>query len=437
MTFKRKLVIFSVIFGCFILVIALLGMLAYKTYLAPFFATREQPPPELREAGVLVGADFLAKSEFYEASQSSSLIELVDEDKLKMRLDSIMDVTVGQLDGQPGADVGLVGRAGLTVLDLQGRVKERINYKFAKGDVKVGPLEVERENDNFGEMRVVDVEGDGVCEIFGYDGLDGIALFNHQGQVVFNFGAFQREQSSILEAAAGDIDGDGKLEFVASWGYEPWKGLELFDRFGRSKWRQKEELTLGQLALVDVDGDGKAEIVEGNGSELKIRDARGKVSSVGHMPVSLTYLSLCPRPDGRGAAQNLAVTEGNLVLMDLDGKNFSKVAAPLSKINLEKPRELKVPGSDDPFLFHTEEVYRARGVWVRLRKDQPKYLAVIARFGVIDRSLFYVYDEQAKLVYHEILPEDCNAVVAFSSENEGSEDILVGGEGSVWHYAAR
>jgi hypothetical protein len=436
MTLKRKLVIFSVVLGSFILVLALLGVLAYKTFLAPFFATQE-PPPELREARVLVGADFLAKSEFYEASQSSSLVELLDEDKLKMRLESIMDVAVGQLDGQPGSDVGLAGRFGLTILDLQGNIKERINYKFGKGEVKVGPLQSTRENDNFGEMRVVDVEGDGVCEIFGFDGLDGIALFNHQGQVIFNHGAFQREQSSIKDAAAGDIDGDGKLEFVASWGYEPWTGLELFDRFGRSKWRQEEELMLGQLAMVDVNGDGKAEIVEGNGSELKIRDTQGKVSSVGQMPVSLSYLSLCPRPDGRGVAQNLAVTEGNLVLMDLDGKNISNVAAPLSKINLEKPRELKIPGSDDPFVFHTEEVYRARGVWVKLKKDQPKYLAVVARFSVIDRSLFYVYDEQGKLVYHEILPEDCNAVVAFSSENEGSEDILVGGEQSVWRYAAR
>ena len=435
MTLKRKLVIFSVVLGCFVLVLALLGALAYKTFLAPFFETRE-PPPELREARVLVGADFLAKSEFYEASKSSSLIELVDEDKLNMRLDSIMDVSVGQLDGQPGPEVGLAGMFGLTILDLRGHLKERINYKFVKREVKVGPLQTTQTNDSFREMRVVDVEGDGVCEIFGYDGLDGMALFNHQGQVVFNHGAFQREQSSINNAAAGDIDGDGKLEFVASWGYEP-SGLELFDRSGRSQWRQEEELMLGQLAMVDVNGDGKAEIVEADGHKLKIRDAQGKVSSSAEMPVYLSYLSLCPRPDGRGAPQNLAVTEGKLLLIDLDGKNFSVFEAPLSKINLEKPRELKIPGSNDPFVFHTEEVYKARGAWVKLRKDQPKYLAVIARFGVIDRSLFYVYDEQGKLVYHEILPENCHTIVAFSSESEGSEDILVGGEESVWRYAAR
>ena len=436
MSLKRKLVIFSVILVCFILVLALLGVLAYKTFLAPFFAMRE-PPPELREVKTLVGANFLAKSEFYEASKSIALIELLEEDKLQMRLDSISDVTVGQLDGQPGQDVGLAGRFGLTILDIKGQVKQRIVYQFEKGEVKIGPLKTERANDSFGEMRLVDVEGDGVCEILGYDGLDGMALFNHQGQIVFNYGAFRREQSSIKDAAAGDIDGDGKLEFVASWGYEPWSGLELFDRFGRSKWRQEEEFRPGELALVDVDGDGKAEIVEGDGSKLKIRDAQGKVSSTAEIPFYLSYVSLCPRPDGRGAPQNLAVSEGKLVLIDLDGKNFSYFPAPLSKVNLEKPRELKIPGSDESLVYHTEEVYRARGVWVKLKKDQPRYLAAIARFAAIDRSLLYVYDEQGKLVYHEILPEDCNAILAFTSEKEGSEDILVGGEKSVWRYAAR
>lgn len=436
MTLKRKLVIFSVILVGAIALLALSGLLFYKSFLAPFFAARETPP-ELREAKTLLGANFLAKSEFYEVSKSISPIDLLDEDKLKMRLDSIMDMTVGQLDGQTGTDVGLAGRFGFTILDLKGQVKEHVVYQFEKGEVEVGSVKTERVKDNFSEMRVVDVEGDGVCEILGYDGLDGVALLDHRGRVVFNHGAYRKEQPSIREVAAGDLDGDGKLEFAASWGYEPWAGIELFDRFGRSKWRHREEFKPGQLAIVDVDGDGKAEIVEEDGSDLKIRDAQGKVQSTAPMPVSLTYLSLCPRPDGQGAAQNLAVREGRLVLIDLDGKNFSNFQAPLSKIKLEKPRNVSLPGMADPFVVDTEEVYRAKGVWVKLRKDQPKYLAAVARFAVIDRSLFYVYDEQGKLVYHEILPEDCNAIAAFSSEDADGEDILVGGERSVWRYKAR
>lgn len=437
MTLKRKLVIFSIILACLIAVVVLMGVLAYRSFLAPLFAARE-PPPELREAKTLIGADFLTKSEFYGADKSSSWIELSDPEKLKLKFDSIEDMRVGQLDGQAGLDVGLAGRFGMTILDAKGNARKRIEYQFEKGEVELGPLNTERVKDSFSELRIVDAEGDGVCEILGFDGLDGAALFNHEGRLLFSRGEYRKEQSSIREVAAGDIDGDGKLEFVAAWGYEPWSGIELFDRSGRSVWKHEEEFKPDALEIVDVDGDGKAEIVEADGLELKIRDAQGKVMSSADMPVALNYLSLCTRADGVGAPQTLTVREGSLALIDLDGKNFSKFEAPLSMIKLDKPREFTAPGMPDPILFDTEEVYRAKGVWVKLKRDQPKYLAVIATFAVIDRSLFYVYDEQGKLLYHEILPEAGNSIAALAPENDdGSEAILVAGEKTIWRYASR
>lgn len=435
MTRKRKLLIFLVTLGCGVALLALLGVLFYRSFLAPYFAMREVPP-ELRETKILVGADFLTKSEFYGKGKKGSLLDLLDKDELKIRLSSIAAMSVGQLDGQPGLDVGLAGRYAMLILDAQGNVKERIVYQFEKGEIKIGPLKTERMKDNFFEIRIVDVESDGVCEILGYDGMDGAALFNHQGSLLFSRGAHQEGRAAIKEVAAGDIDGDGKLEFVAAWGYEPWSGIEMFDRFGRSKWVHQEEFKPGQLEIVDVDGDGKPEIVEENGGGLKIRDAGGKVLRSASMPVRLNHLSLCPRDDGRSPAQHLVVDEGKLMLIDLDGKNFSTYEAPLSKIKLEKPRTVTFPGMDEPFVFETEEAYRAKGVWVKLKPDQNKYLAAVARFSGIDRSLFYVYDEQGKLVYHEILPEDCNSIAAIASEHEGSEAVLVGGETSVWRYAA-
>lgn len=439
MSFKRKLVIFSIILGCAVVVVALMGVFFYKSFLAPFFAARETtPPPELREAKTLIGADFLTKSEFYRAGESSWWEGVSDPEKLKLKFDSTEDMSVGQLDGQPGLDVGLAGNFGMTILDAKGNLRKRIDYQFAKGEIKIGPLKTERVKNSFHNIRVVDVEGDGVCEILGFGGLDGATLFSQEGRVLFTRGEHQQEgQTSIREVAAGDIDGDGELEFVASWGHEQWS-FELFDRFGSSKWRREEEHAHGQMELVDLNGDGKAEIVEASGDELKIRDAQGTVTSRANMPLYLSYLSLCPRPDGRGAPQNLVVDEGRLALIDLDGKNFSNFEAPLSKITLEKPRELNVPGVPDPIVFDSEEVYRAKGAWVKLRKDQPEYLAVVARFTAIDRSLFYVYDEQGKLAYHEILPESANAIAVLSSESDaGSEDILVAGEKIVWRYAAR
>lgn len=437
MSIKRKLTIFSILFGCATVMLVLAGVVIYKSAVAPFFGMRE-PPPELREAKIIIGADFLTKSEFYQTGKRSSWRDLLDPYKLKSRFDSIRDIAVGQLDGQPGLDIGLVGRFGITLLDKQGNVKERINYQFEKKTVTLGPFKSEQERDSFNVMRIVDIENDGMCEILGYDGIDGAVLFNHQGHVLFSRGEYGEGKSSIKEVAAGDIDGDGVLEFVASWGHEPWAGIELFDRYGISKWRLEEEFKPGQMEVVDVNGDGKVEFVEEDGDDLKIRDAQGKVIGNVKMPVYLWHLSLCSRPDGQGPPQNLAVREGSLWLIDLDGKNFSKFDAPLSRIKLEKPREVAMPGVSTPVTFDTEQVYRARGIWVKLKKDQPKYLAVIANFGALDRSLFYVYDEQGKLVYHEILPEECNAVVSLSSDNDsGSENILVGGENTVWRYTGR
>lgn len=98
-----------------------------------------------------------------------------------------------------------------------------------------------------------------------------------------------------------------------------------------------------------------------------------------------------------------------LWLIDLDGKNHTRYDAPLSHIKLEKPRVWGVPGSPDLMTFNTEDVYRAKGVWAQLEKGRPKYLAVIANFAAISRSLFYLYDSQGRLIYQEILPEECDA----------------------------
>ncbi|HEV2802939.1 MAG TPA: hypothetical protein VGW12_20910 [Pyrinomonadaceae bacterium] len=435
MSLKRNLIIVSVILLFIVAGVGVMGVIFYRSYLAPLFAMREVPSA-LSESRILTGADFLTKSEFYRTDKDSSLMDVLEEDKAANRFESIRDMSIGQFDGQPGLDLGLAGMFGMTILDLNGQVKERVEYQFEKGKIEVAGFKMERPKDSFPQMRVLDVEGDGVCEILGFGGTDGAALFDHQGRVRFSRGTSQEGQPSIREVTAGDLDADGKLEFVAGWGYDP-SSIELFDRDGRSLWRHEEEFISDSTEVVDVDADGRDEIVETYGSELKIRDAQGKLKGSATMPLSLNYLSLCPRPDGRGASQILVVEEGKVVLLDLDGKNFSSFEAPLSKIKLDKPREVKFPGMDEPFVYETEEVYRASGVWAKLQKDQPKYLAVVARFAAIDRSLFYVYDAQGKLLYHEILPEDCNSVAVLPSAREdGGEDILVGGEKTIWRYAA-
>lgn len=436
MTFKTKLTIVAASIGGVLIVGGVVSFLLYRLVVAPLFA-RSEPPPELEQARVILGADLLTRSEFYKVGEKASWADFADPEKAKSNLDSIEDMAVGELDGQPGLDIGLAGTFGLSLLDIHGQMKKRITYRFAEEKVKVGPFETERQKDSFYNMRILDVEGDGVCEVLAYNGLDGAVIFDKQGRVLLSREENIDGKPSIRDVAAGDIDGDGILEFVAGWGYDP-SSIELFDRFGNSKWRLPEEFAPGPFEIVDVDGDGKPEIVEDDGRNLKIRDAQGKVISNPEMPVYLWHLSLCAKPGVKGPPQNLAVREGSLWLIDLDGKNYSKFDAPLSSIKLEKPRKLRTfPGEPD-IVDETDDVFRAKGVWIKLKKDQPEYLAVIATFAALDRALFYVYDHTGKLVYHEILPEDGNGIAVLKSEGDnGSETLLIGGDKTVWRYTAR
>jgi len=429
MSRKKIITVVSIILGCALVLLVVFGVLIYKSIISPLLAMNEVPP-ELQKPRVITGADLLVKSEFYRTGKGTSWGDLLDPDKLKGRLDSVKDMRVGQLDGQGDLDVGLAGLNGLTLLDRRGNLTKRIDYRFEKGK--------SREKNSFYNVRLLDVEGDGVCEILGFAGLDGMALFDHQGNVLFSRGEYEEGKPSIHEVTVGDVDGDGVTEFIASWGYEPWTGFELLDRNGNSKWRHEEEFVPGEMEVVDVDGDGKAELVEENAGALKIRDTQGQVKSTVTAPVYLSHVSLCPKPNNQGSPQILDVREGGLWLVELDGKNYTRYDAPLSHIKLEKPRVWGVPGSPDLMTFDTEDVYQAKGVWVELEKGRPKYLAVIANFAAIDRSLFYLYDSRGRLIYQEILPEECDAVAVLPPENSnGKDEVLVSGEKTVWRYAMR
>ncbi len=433
MSRKRLITVIAIVLGGGLILLVVAGVVIFRSLFS-----EEDVPPELRESKVITGADLLVRSEFYLAGKGSSSRDLVNPNKLKSRFDSVEDMAIGQLDGQGGLDVGLAGQYGLTLLDRQGNVTKQISYRFVKENVQVGPFTTEREKNSFHRMRLLDVEGDGVFEVLGFGGLDGLALLDHQGNVLFSRGEYEEGKPSIHEVAAGDVDGDGMTEFIVSWGYEPWAGLELLDRYGNSRWRRKEEFTPGEIAVVDVNGDGKVELVEEDGSVLKIRDAQGEIKSAVKAPVYLWHLSLCPQPDNQGPPQNMAVREGGLWLIDLDGKNSTRYDAPLSQIKLDKPRKVGTPVLSDQITFDTEDVYRAKCVRVELEKDRPKYLAVIANFGTINRSLFYLYDAQGRLVYQEILPEECKGIAVLPPENSsGREEVLVSGDKTVWRYARR
>ncbi len=58
-----------------------------------------------------------------------------------------------------------------------------------------------------------------------------------------------------------------------------------------------------------------------------------------------------------------------------------------------------------------------------------------AEWGSWRRSVLWVYGPGGALVYAEILPEACAAVVAMPDPESGTDGLLLGCEGKIWRYA--
>jgi hypothetical protein len=421
MTNKKLLTWFLIISGVLLVVLAFSAWMIYS-FFAKAFSYLPEMPNEVREARVIVGAEFLARNQFLTTNQSFNL-------NPSTSLGAIVDISLREQDSEPGDDVVIAGRYGAMIVDRNGVKRSQIQYEFENEKTKVIIFETETPRRMLGDVQIIDIEGDGKCEYLARGSLDGAAVFNHQGKRLWSYGAFTDEKTSIDNVAAGDINGDGVSEFIAGW-----DAIEVFDKHGRRAWVQPLEGGLHQIEVVDIDGDRKNEIIHNHAGGMVIRDGQGKTIKEVEMPFYFSNFHLVTKP-GETQPHMLAVHDESVWLVDFNGNVVKKFAAPLSK--LINPRKPSTNELED--LFSGEvSVYKAKGVWVRLKEAQPEFLAVIAEFAAIDRSVLYIYSDEGKLVYHEVLPEQCFSIAVFSQADERrAQELLIGGSDTVWRYNAR
>ncbi len=148
---RTKTIVIMAIASCAVLVAfcASLVWFVYSMYTGALLGYSPPPTPaQLKEARIVVGKDFLAKSEFVKTTYLENI----------KGVGSFSDVAVGEFDPHPGLDVVVAGRSGALVFDRYGVQQGRSIFQFQTSSVKVGPFNTPKVDMSLGDVKVIDLE---------------------------------------------------------------------------------------------------------------------------------------------------------------------------------------------------------------------------------------------------------------------------------------
>ncbi len=429
-----------------------LGIVVYAAFSIYSFVTgvfNPEIPDEIKQARVLKGEGFLIKSEFFKLESQSFLKTIGESSKAKdekQRQRIVQSKTgVGLANFEDlkflGGKIIAVGEFGSFVFDKSGKLEKKTSFEPIEEKIKIGWWEQSTYSAGLDNIRVVELEK-GKYGFLSFGLREGVRVFNHNGDEIWAYGKgdldlaviwesqketekkFEKE-TWVLEATVGDLNNDGISEYVVA---SKNVGIQAFNRKGAKLWAVKDEYPSDELTIIDLDGDGNNELVEVNS---KVRDGNGKLIRELKTSGSMVLLK---GNSGETKLQSCGIYENELTCENEKGSKILSATAPLDQIKV-KPKTTSLPDGTS----HTSDsisLYKPKMSWVRLKKDEPEYLAVVGAYTSIPRANFYVYNSDGKLVYHELLPEDAETIAVLPTDN-GTEEILIGGRVTIWKYSKK
>lgn len=385
-------------------------------YLRIFAGWNFAPIREFKTQKIYRGGGFFEKRELLTFDRSS-VVENDPKASDDYSIGRIIDITFESAK----QSFIISGSSSAVVLDTNGNVREEITFDLS------GIGGSDHQKPYFSEIKAVDLDDDGNYEFAGYGGYPYTAI------VLDSKGAMRRSYPGagidINKVEAHDIDDDRKKEILVADKEE----LKIFDLNGNKKGVEKISSGFGNdIYFVDADGDGQTEIVNDRISSRYVIEFNGGDRAKIEKPVEIRGIL-------EETGENpliLFMAENKLGLFGFDGSLVGKYDAPLSDI-------------DDTRFFREEnelgyyqkyvDVYKARAIKVKLKANEPKYLAVLATMATKSGDYFvnmlYVYDPNGQLVYQESL-RDGNEQIRSCPNEDGTENLVILEEKTIWVYKA-
>lgn len=254
--------------------------------------------------------------------------------------------------------------------------------------------------DSLYAVRLIDHDFNGRYAVFA-NSLKGAFLFDLEGKEYWHF----HSSNTIISSGCADLDEDGQMEFFLGHIFQ---GVQMLESDGTSQWVSKGLNTWNlapiyqkeqdQWCLAHSHASGKLNIVTPEGQSAEQLKIKGAYFS---QFATISY----PNPDSQS---HLLFTEhGKHHIMQLNGEVVAKLPAPKSW----NPGDVK-----------------ATSFWA----GGEVYYAVLNSYDIRKRSVLYIYNEQKKIIYQEMLYDDCE-YISFQYESDSSS-LYVGGIGKLYRY---
>lgn len=233
-------------------------------------------------------------------------------------------------------------------------------------------------------------------------------LFDRTGKTLWSYGG----SPGVDDAVAGDVNGDGKLEYAV--GFNGGGGVHLLNSSGKKMWSYSDG-NVWHVEMVDTDGDGRPEIVHSNAAGmLTVRNAAGKITMQNKAPSYFSHFSICHWPTHASNQYALQSDKDAIWVIDFTGNSVARLDAP-----------------------NCGKLGSAKGLPISFKKGKSEYFAVLASFEHWQASVLYIYDSSKKVIYEEIMPGLFSSIASLPATGSHPGSLLVGGDNKILKYSIK